>query len=95
MINFGKSADNLLMLMDGPSMDVHMKWRKRTHNSDAAAKISLIASLMSEHPGEAFMDNYVDCMRHIEDDENLNKLIYGRKKNNENAVLEEDIENSL
>lgn len=77
----GEDAELLLQLMDSGNAEVHMKWRKTTHKPKNAAKIALLVTLSSDRPTpEKFLDAFNDAMKHIADDEMLNKLIYGKKQ---------------
>lgn len=82
----GEDAELLLKLLDSGNSEVHMQWRKTTHKPENVAKIAAIVSFYSESDSpNIFMDAFEDGMRHIADDEMLNKLIYGNKKKEEDS----------
>ena len=86
----GEDAELLLKLMDSGNSEVHMKWRKTTHKPKNAAKVALLVSLCSDNPSqELFLNALDDVMKHIADDEMLNKLIYGKKQEDSSVNLKQ------
>ena len=86
----GEDAELLLQLMDSGNSEVHMRWRKTTHKPKNAAKIALLVALCSDNPSqELFLDAFNDALKHIADDEMLNKLIYSKKQEDSNVNLKQ------